>query len=324
MLVLDEADIARLLTMDDALTAVRSALVNVYTGAAVNLAKERASLRGQTLHSVGAVLTTGDDASDTWHGATIYVSGKVRDHWTFVFNDAGLDAAVAGRILSRLRTGAATGVSADALAPPGPVTVACLGAGYQAWTQVEAVARVRPVTALRVWSRTPERAASFAERVTAEQGLQAVPVSDVAAATAGAGIIIAITKANHPIVSGRDIPPGAHVILAGSSHAHRREAGAELFARAGAVFTDDLDLAKVHSGDLIGAVISGALDWRDVQHLGAALAGPAVSFRADQPGEISVFCNHGVGSWDLELAMTAVRRARREGTGAELKLQAGW
>ena len=59
MLVLDETDIAKLLDMDAALTAVRTALLDVYRGTARNLAKERASLDGQTLHSTGAVLRTG-------------------------------------------------------------------------------------------------------------------------------------------------------------------------------------------------------------------------------------------------------------------------
>jgi ornithine cyclodeaminase/alanine dehydrogenase-like protein (mu-crystallin family) len=324
MLVLDEADIGRLLTMDDALAAVRSALVDVYEGNAVNLAKERATLHGETLHSVGAVLRAGEGAEHTWHGATIYVSGNVRDHWTLVFNGKGLTGAVAGKLLSRLRTGAASGVSADALAAPGVLTVACLGAGYQAWTQVEAVARVRRIGQLLVWSRTRERAASFAADVRDRQGLAAVPVSDAAAAVADADVVIAITKARDPIVLGRDVRQGAHVILAGSSHVDRREADAGLFGRASAVFTDDLDLARAHSGDLIAAVESGALSWADVQHLGAAVTGPGAAFRRETPNGISIFCNHGVGSWDLELAMTAIARARAQGAGTELDLVTGW
>ena len=103
------------------------------------------------------------DAAGTWHGATVYVSGIVRAHWTLVFNgDEGLRAVVAGKTLARLRTGAASGVSACALARPGPITLACVGAGYQAWTQVEAVSRVRPIGRLPVLSRTRERAQGFA------------------------------------------------------------------------------------------------------------------------------------------------------------------
>ena len=88
---------------------MRTALLDVYRGAARNLVKERAALDGQTLHSTGAVLRTGsgdDNAARTWHGATVYVSGSVRAHWTLVFDgDEGLRAVVAGKTLARLRTG---------------------------------------------------------------------------------------------------------------------------------------------------------------------------------------------------------------------------
>ncbi len=382
MLVLDEADIAKLLDMDAALAAVRTALLDVYRGTARNLAKERASLDGQTLHSTGAVLRTGPvglagpvvsaggvgregvgaegqsaegpagaegqgaegpagaegqgaegpagadgggDAAWTWHGATVYVSGSVRAHWTLVFNgDEGLRAVVAGKTLARLRTGAASGVSAGALARPGPITLACIGAGYQAWTQVEAVSRVRPIGRLLVWSRTREHAEGFAARVRDGLGLPATPVATVADAVAGADVVTAATKARDPVIRGAAIRPGTHVVLAGSSHADRREADTDLFARAAAVFTDDLDLARAHSGDLRAAVADGALAWDDVRHLGAALDSTDARPEArPDSGGITVFCSHGVGSWDLELARTALERAEAAGAGHRLGLNMG-
>ena len=332
MLVLDEADIAKLLDMDAALTAVRAALLDVYRGTAVNLAKERASLHGQTLRSTGAVLRTGpgkSDAAGTWHGATVYVSGSVRAHWTLVFNgDEGLRAVAAGKTLARLRTGAASGVAAGALARPVPIALGCVGAGYQAWTQVEAVSRVRPIGRLLVWSRTRERAEGFAARVREGLGLPATPVATVADTVAGADVVTAATKARDPVIRGADIRPGAHVVLADSSHVDRREADTDLFARAAAVYTDDLDLARAHSGDLRTAVADGALAWDDVRHLGAALDGPPALAepRAEprpDPGAITVFCSHGVGSWDLELARIALERAEVTGTGHRLGLDMG-
>ena len=326
MLVLDESDIAKLIDMDAALAAVRTATRHTYRGREVILAKERASLDRQTLHSTGAVLRTGPDgaepsADSTWHGATVYVSGTVRAHWSLVFNgDEGLRAVVAGKTLARLRTGAASGVSADALAHPGPITFACLGAGYQAWTQVEAVARVREIAALRVWSRTAERAGQFAAQVRDELGLPATAAATVAEAVAGADVVTAATKARDPIVLGRDIAPGTHVVLAGSSHVDRREADSELFRRAGAVYADDVELARAHSGDVRAAVSDGALAWDDVQQLGAALVAPETGPAGDP---ITVFCSHGVGSWDLELAMIAIERAEAAGIGHQLDLDMG-
>ena len=96
------------------------------------------------------------------------------------------------------------------------------------------------------------------------------------------------------------------------------------------------DLARAHSGDLRTAVADGALAWDDVRHLGAALDGPparaeprAEPRAATRPetrpgtGAITVFCSHGVGSWDLELARIALERAEATGTGHRLGLDMG-
>ena len=56
------------------------------------------------------------------------------------------------------------------------------------------------------------------------------------------------------------------------------------------------------------------------RHLGPALDGPEV--RPDS-GAITVFCSHGVGSWDLELARTALERAEVAGAGHRLDLAMG-
>jgi ornithine cyclodeaminase/alanine dehydrogenase-like protein (mu-crystallin family) len=315
MLVLSEDDVARLVDMSDALAAVRTAFRRVHEGTTVHLAKERAGLDGQTLHSIGAVSVTGDpaDPADVWHGATVYVSGAVRSHWTLVFNGSqGLAAAVSGKLLSRLRTGAASGVSIDALVPKRPIRLACVGAGYQAWTQVVATAAVRTIDDLIVWSRTRERATEFAGRLRDELGLPARAVSDVDAAVSGADVVIAISKAREPVIHGAAVAAGAHIVLAGSSHPDRREADVAVFAAAAAVYVDDVELARTHSGDLRAAVDGGVLGWSDLRSIGSVLADPARNPRLTGPDAITVFCSHGVGSWDLELAKTACARAGRE------------
>jgi alanine dehydrogenase len=133
--------------------------------------------------------------------------------------------------------------------------------------------------------------------------LPARPVTTAAAALADADVAVAITKATDPVMLGDQVRPGTHVVLAGSSHIHRSEGDPRLFARADAVYTDDIELGRVHGGALNAAVQAGALRWESVSTLGEVVA---AGQRADG---ISVFCSHGVGSWDLEVAVTAYQRA---------------
>ena len=55
-----------------------------------------------------------------------------------------------------------TGVAVKHLSNPDSATVGIIGTGYQAPTQLEAVARVRNIGKVKAFSRTPERREAFA------------------------------------------------------------------------------------------------------------------------------------------------------------------
>jgi alanine dehydrogenase len=320
VLVLCERDVDAVLDMDAALDAVRRAQSAAYAGDAQVLAKSRARAGDLALHAVGGAL--GQDGIGSAEvikiaGVKAYVSGAARAHWVLLFdNRHGLRAVVAADRLGRLRTGAASGMAVDALARPDAAALCLIGAGRQAFTQVEAISRVRKLSTVTVASRTESRARAMAGQIESRLGLTARATKDPAAAVAAADIVVTITTAREPVLAGARLVPGTHVVLAGSSHASRREADAAVFARAALVVVDDLDLARAHSGDLIAAVAEGALDWSDVRAAGWALD-PANQPCADRD-DITVFCSHGIGIWDVALAATAVDRAEAAGLGVRV------
>jgi alanine dehydrogenase len=320
VLVLCERDVDAVLDMDAALDAVRRGQSAAYAEDAQVLAKSRARAGELTLHVVGGALGldgTGSAGEAKIAGVKAYVSGAARAHWVLLFDSRhGLRAVVAAERLGRLRTGAASGMAADALARPDAATLCLIGAGRQAFTQVEAISRVRKLSAVAVVSRTESRAHAMAGQIESQLGLTAQAATDPAAAVAAADIVVTITTAREPVLAGDQLAPGTHVVLAGSSHASRREADAVVFARAALVTVDDLDLARAHSGDLIAAVAEGAIDWSDVRPVGWALD-PANQARASRD-DITVFCSHGIGIWDVALASTAVDRAEAAGLGVRV------
>lgn len=320
MLVLREHEVSAVLDMDAALEAVRQAERAAYAGHGEVLAKSRAGAGNLTLHAVGGALGV---AGGELAGVKAYVSGSARAHWVLLFDGRqGLRALVAADRLGRLRTGAASAVAADALARPDAAALTLFGAGRQAFTQVEALSRVRRLSRVTVVSRTEAHASAMAERIRSGLGLPAGTARDPAGAVAGADIVVTITTAREPVLGGAMLSPGMHVVLAGSSHATRREADAEVFARAALVTADDVGLARAHSGDLIAAAAEGAVDWGAVRPLGWALD-PANRAGLDPRTDITVFCSHGIGTWDVALAATAVERARAAGLGVRVPLSAG-
>src|SRR5205823_523065 len=102
-------------------------------------------------------------------------------------------------------------------APPDADTLAVLGLGRQAMGHIAAIARVRPLNAVRVWGRDPGRAQAFAERAMRETGLSVQAVADAERAVAEAAIVCTATGATDPVLQGAWLSPGTHVNLVGSS-----------------------------------------------------------------------------------------------------------
>lgn len=137
--------------------------------------------------------------------------------------------AHAGEVTA-IRTAAATAVATDALARPDATRLALLGYGEQAETHLKALRHVRPIESVTVWGRSPERAADFAGRMSAETGLPVVAAPDARAAVAEADIVCTVSSAAEPILLGEWVRPGTHLNLVGSSFAGPTEVDNALVA----------------------------------------------------------------------------------------------
>jgi ornithine cyclodeaminase len=140
-------------------------------------------------------------------------------------------AVHAGEVTA-IRTAAASAVATDILARRDARRLAILGYGEQAQTHARALLRVRPLEAVRVWGRSPERAAEFCRRMSAELGIPFSAAPEVAAAVHDADIVCTVTAAREPILLGKWVRPGTHVNVVGSGLAGPAEVDTDLVARA--------------------------------------------------------------------------------------------
>jgi ornithine cyclodeaminase len=237
------------------------------------------------------------------HGAPVYAvkvaSGfygqepPAIDGLVLVF-DATTGAPVAflldGGFVTDQRTGAAGGVAAKHLAPVEVHAVAVIGTGLQARKQLEALRVVRPgFTDIRVWGRSPERAALAAADVGG------VVADSVAGAVTGADVVITCTASREPLVLAEHVARGAHVTAVGSDGAGKQELDPELLRRADVLAVDSLDQCR-RLGEL-----QHAPDQADrAVELGAVCAGRAPG-RTD-PGELTIADLTGVGVQDAAAA----------------------
>jgi ornithine cyclodeaminase/alanine dehydrogenase-like protein (mu-crystallin family) len=180
-----------------------------------------------------------------------------------------------------------------------------IGSGFQAETQLEAVAAVRSLRQVRVYSRSPENRNSFARRMSERLGLRIEAVDTAEQAVRECDIVVTVTNARQPVLEGAWLAAGCHVNAAGTNQPNRQEIDTEAVARSALVAVDSIEQAKAEAGDLIAAVAKGELDWFRVLELPAIVSGRIPGRRT--PGDITLFESQGIAAEDLAVAAHVYR-----------------
>ncbi|MBD8641569.1 ornithine cyclodeaminase family protein [Sphingomonas sp. CFBP 13733] len=202
-------------------------------------------------------------------GRTLFITGAVV---STAAGDPKTLVADAGEV-TKLRTGALSGVAADLLCVAGAETMTIFGAGGQAYDQVMAVAAVRRLRRLAIVNRTAARAEALAHRL--ERDLPGVMISTSSSANGGllkeSDIVCCVTTAQRPLFEIDDLAPEACVLAVGSYRPDMREVPAELLHTSGHIVVDDVRACTAESGDVIEALRAGHLSEDDLLPLGRAL-----------------------------------------------------
>lgn len=226
-------------------------------------------------------------------------------------------AVLDGGALTAIRTGAAAGLATDLLARPDSRVHAMLGAGGQAYDQVQAVLAVRDIEEVRIVSRGGRSCQVLATRLC-EEGVPARSVRDPAAAVHGADIITCATDSRTPLFPDGAVGKGAHLNLVGAYTPDMQEAPAATVARA-YVVVDQLEAALAEAGDLLKPLRAGLIEQA---HFSTTL-GDLVLDRAparSSPGQITLFKSVGLAAQDIAAAAAALAQAEDEGLGARIEL----
>lgn len=215
-------------------------------------------------------------------------------------------ALMDGEQLTLRRTAAASALASTYLSRADSRRLLIVGTGHLAPYMAAAHCAVRPIDAVTVWGRSPDkvqhtleqiRAAGLATHIT----LQAAgALSD---ATLTADIISCATTSKEPLVQADWVRPGTHVDLVGGFRPDMREADDALMAQA-RLFVDTYAGALAEAGDLVQVIAAGRLAADQVQ---AELADLACARHAGRlnTAEITVFKSVGTALEDLAAANLA-------------------
>ena len=213
--------------------------------------------------------------------------------------DGELVAVMDGRLITDLRTGAASGVVARKVPVSGPVTVGLIGAGHQSRMQLESLAAVYPVQSASVFSPTPANRDAFAREMAAKLKIPVNAVASAEAAVRGHAVVVAATssRSSEPVLRGAWLERCRLLCAVGSTRPQSVEVDADCFRGAGLVVIDS-PRAVEEAGDLQQAVKQGAAPESKQATLAQLVTGKAA---VPVQGRV-VFKSVGTALQDLALA----------------------
>ncbi|HTK29832.1 MAG TPA: ornithine cyclodeaminase family protein [Vicinamibacterales bacterium] len=325
--LLDEHDVQAVLTMQDLIDTMASALQRFSARRVEQPVRTVLAVAGnEALFGVmPGFVREGEDGGTAALGAklvTVFAANAARGLHTHLASIVLLDPATGalvalmdGRYITEARTAAVSAVSSRLLAKQTAASLAIVGTGVQARSHLEALGLTHRLRQVTVWSPNRERRQRFAA-----EHAGALPVSAVdhaGEAVVGADIVVLATSSPDPVIESGWVKPGAHVISVGACRPNQREMDPALVARA-RLFVDSREAALVESGDVVMGIKEGRFGAGHIAaELGEVLSG-APGRRADD--EVTVFKSLGMAVEDVTAADLVYRRAVARGIGKELAL----
>ena len=316
-LLLTEADVRSLLSMPIALEVIEESLRQQGNGELVLNPRRRIKLPDNALlHYMAAA-----DPIRGYIGMKIYTVARGVARFVvplFRSTTGEMAALIEADALGQIRTGAASGVATKYLANKSARTAGIIGTGYQARTQLEAVAAARRLERVRAFGRDPERRGQFCREMSARIGVPVEAANSCEGAVRGAEIVITATSATKVVLEGVWLVPGMHINAMGANWPQKRELDTAAVGRADKIVVDSVEQAKMEAGDLIQAFGEDQSRWSTVQELSQIVAGKESGRTA--AGQITLFKSNGIATWDLAAAVRVYELAVARGMGQSVPI----
>jgi ornithine cyclodeaminase/alanine dehydrogenase-like protein (mu-crystallin family) len=309
LLLLSEADVARLLDVRQLIDALAGAFMELSAGRASVPARIAARTPDGLLAAmpgyVGGMLATklvtlfpaNHDRGLPSHQALIAVFDAATGTPTAVMD---------GTHITAMRTAAASALATRTLARPDAEVLAIVGAGVQARSHLAAMRALHEWREIRVASRTAVHARALADE------LQATAIDSTEAAVRGADVVCLCTHSAEPVIQRRWLAAGTHLNSVGYGDGPEVDAatidGAAVLA---------VESRAAFSPPPAGCHELAGRDPAQGTELGEILAGRQ---GRTSPEELTVYKSMGHAVEDATAASLVERAARAAGAGHDIEL----
>lgn len=349
-LILSNADVEQLLSMDDCLAVLEEAYVELAHERGVSRTRSDSITPTNSQHGaqdgalyslksmdgvipklgVGAVRINSDIV--TWPKVgnnirRVKVPAAPNKRYTGLVllfsSDTGEPLAIMpDGIMQHIRVGAANGLGVKYLARENASTIGILGSGFQAETQLSAACAVRDIKSIKCFSPTKENRETFSAKMSKTLGVPVTPVAQPEDAIGDVDIIMCSSNTVDPIFFEKWLRPGIHL-----SSIKRPEVEPAAILKCDRVFvhthdgkpthvlTKDLQLPEDQENK--GWKIAGNIDFGSLPTLPQLIAGMHQGRQSDD--EVTCFLNNlGLGYQFAAAGSIVYKRAVERGIGHNL------
>jgi ornithine cyclodeaminase/alanine dehydrogenase-like protein (mu-crystallin family) len=223
-------------------------------------------------------------------------------------------------VIQKVRVAALSAVGAKYLAPATPRVLGLFGSGWQAGAHLEFLCSHFPFERVKVFSPNREHAQEFSKKMSALLKRSIECVDSPRECVEGSDFIQAATAAWDAVFDGHWVEKGMYVASIGGSDASskRREIDDETIRRADLYVVHSKEVARLdQSPDVWEIAQKGIKAWDSIQEVQDLVAGKVPG--RTSPDQITVFNNNtGAGTQFAAVGAAVLRRAREMGLGKEL------
>jgi ornithine cyclodeaminase len=326
MLVISAEDIKKVIDMRDAIESDREAFIIQAEGKAELPVRTTFSVGDRGLSSfmpayVSSFMQAGVKIVSTFSGNIEKKLPVVSATVLLLDPETGIvNALIDGTELTRMRTGAVSGLATELLANEDAEAGALFGTGGQAFSQLEAVLTVRKLREVRIYDVFQDRIAPFIEgasSIAEACGTKLKKASSPDEAIDQADVITAVTTTTDPVFDGSRVKAGAHVNGVGTYVPHKRELDEAIICRADRIFVDNMDAIMAEAGDLLIPMKDGKIKKEDLAgELGDLILGKAKGRTSKE--QITVMKTVGFATLDIVIAHNIYNKAVKMGIGTSL------
>lgn len=221
--------------------------------------------------------------------------------YLYNFREKNLLAILEAEEIGRYRTAAVTALAINKLRTNNMHNLAIIGTGFQAQQQLKSVIATNPdFEKIFIFSPNKNRRTKFVmdfRKLFSKQ--EFVNCDSMKDALIDSDVIITATNSSSPVINYDYLKDQYLIIGMGAATPYYIEIDEKTIANCNLVIADDIDQAKLESGDLLNPVSKGLLQWEDVIYFSDIFK---PEFKLSYEKNKIFFKSLGIATWDVSIA----------------------